>query len=248
MRYIPTPTRPWIKLAKHSLESDEKEEVELMYVEIQKQGQGLKLGQVQEQGRGQISMRKQGDRDSIRNYTSQSLRQIIQQPPSTLCTTFDTKTSFSCRGFSSPFSPFEAISPITSPDYSSAFVTKGKAIAILDNDLISQEFSVDESIDDIRVLSDEIVATLPFPMAVMFPFSSNPMNENEADSVDDGKMCQYINTMATSIVADTLKSRQKKMICTLEPSPLELLVRMPPEGFVRPYPLPVCTNIYSYSY
>ena len=164
-------------------------------------------------------------------------------------------------GLSLPFSNFESISSITSPVSASAFVAVGKASSSLSSndkgrlvsnlagsslrggsiDQFCHDISLDEKTeDDCRVLSDEIAATLPSPVAVVFPFPSDHVNDDAdvdieskeptEDSVDDGKMSRYINTMATSIAADILKLRHKKLACTLEPSPMHLLVRMPPAG------------------
>ena len=215
-----------------------------------------------------------------RQHTSQRLNQmIIEQPSSAVHSTSDNKIVCSGNdasrgvspGFFPPFTPLEAISPITCPGYpsitgkSSGNVRSSSSInpfrreqpinphaadrcvSVMDHNLFGQDISVDETIEDCRVLSDEIAATLPSPVAVMFPFPSNSQNEDGVDmeieskeptedSVDDRKMCQYINIMATSIAADILKLRQKKLMCMLEPSPLEILVRMPPAG-TTPSPL-----------
>ena len=246
-------------------------------------GKGFK-GRLPIPGRGKGRGKEGNENKTLQNhqqYTSQRLHQISELSPSPFQPTFDTNAalfsdaSHSHRpGHLSSFSPLEAISPITCPGYPHM---SGKVLAsnstitppdqhvnpytdrgLLHNELFGQDMSVDETIEDCRVLSDEIAATLPSPVAVMFPFperSNHPNNEEDADmdieskeptedSVDDGKMCQYINTMATSIAADILKLRQKKLICTLEPPPLELLVRMPPTGATPPHPL--ATNIYPY--
>ena len=101
---------------------------------------------------------------------------------------------------------------------------------------------------DCRVLSDEIAASLHSPVDVMLPFPSNHMDDNDdsdddeskdstEDSIDDGKMGQYINAMATSIATDFLAlQHNNKLVYTVEPSPLHLLVRMPPAGPLPPSP------------
>ena len=95
---------------------------------------------------------------------------------------------------------------------------------------------------DYRVLSDEVAASLPSPLAVMFPFAADGVDDDDddgfedgeskvitEDSIDDGKMSRYISTMTTSIAADIL-ALQRNQAWKSEPSPLQVLVRMPPPG------------------
>ena len=289
---IPSPTRPWIKLAKHTLELEDDELIYNNYNEGQRQEE--ELVQKQEQG-GQNGITdnsmKQSDREGTRNGSGneshkfpstnefvnelgftkilrtipaagegrngieildcrkhdidQNMNQSIE--PFTTQTPFDAKSLF--PGFipvmSSLFSQFESVSSITSPGSASVVVATGKALSslpsndkekLVNNYADNDQFSLDETVEDCRVLSDEIAATLPSPVAVMFPLPSDHMSDGADcdteskkptdDSVDDGKMSQYISTMATSIAADILRLRHRKLACILEPSPLQLLVRM----------------------
>jgi hypothetical protein len=138
-------------------------------------------------------------------------------------------------------------------DSTSAFVAFGNEISSLlppplppSSCAIEMPLTPVEAADDCRVLSDEIAASLPSPVAVMFPFPSDPVlvvNENNddveddqeskdktEDSCDDEKMVRYVDTLATLMVADILAQQHNELACTLEPSPLHLLVRMPPAG------------------
>ena len=247
---MPSPTRPSVKLA-DALTMLELEEDELKYNEGQEEAQGQK----QEHRQGKlhpISVLEEAKK--YRDALDSRRHNNIPQP------TFNAKALYSIPspgGLSSPFSNFESISSITSPVSASAFVAVGKASSSLSSHdkgrLVSNRAnsslrggSIDQYYhetsleDDCRVLSDEIAATLPSPVAVIFPFPSDHVNDDAdvdieskeptEDSVDDGKISRYINTMATSIAADILKLRHKKLVCTLEPSPMHLLVRMPPAG------------------
>ena len=246
--HMPSPTRPSVKRA-NAITMLELEEDELTYNEGQEEEQGQKQGQGQGRLRP-IPATGAGNKD--RETLDSRRHNNIPQP------TVNTKALFSIPspgGLSSPFSNFESVSSITSPVSASAFVAVGKTSPSLSShdkgrlvsnhasciDQFCHDISLDEETeDDCRVLSDEIAATLPSPVAVMFPFPSDHVKEGvdvdsdskepTKDSVDDGKMSRYINTMATSIAADILKLRRKKLACTLEPSPMHLLVRMPPAG------------------
>ena len=248
---MPSPTRPSVKLA-DALTMLDLEEDELTYNEGQEEEQGQK--QEQRQGRLHPIPATEAGRETLDSRRHNN----IPQP------TVNAKALYSIPspgGLSLPFSNFESISSITSPVSASAFVAVGKASSSLSShdkgrlvsnlagsslrggsiDQFCHDISLDEKTeDDCRVLSDEIAATLPSPVAVVFPFPSDHVNDDAdvdieskeptEDSVDDGKISRYINTMATSIAADILKLRHKKLACTLEPSPMHLLVRMPPAG------------------
>ena len=289
---IPSPTRPWIKLAKETLELEE-DELIYNYNEGQGQRQGghnkithkfmknsNRGGILNSSGKeyhkrpstneladvnglrptpatGEGSRKERETLDSRRQYMDQKLNNlIIEQPFISETKLIDARALFPgpTPGLSSPFSHFESVSSVTSHGAASAFKPKGKAFSslstndtgrlvnnhagscALDNDLFSHAISLDETEEDCRVLSDEIAATLPSPVAVMFPLPSDHMSDGADcdteskkptdDSVDDGKMSQYISTMATSIAADILRLRHRKLACILEPSPLQLLVRM----------------------
>ena len=94
--------------------------------------------------------------------------------------------------------------------------------------------------EDCRVLSDEVAAELPSPVAVMFPFAASPASETGASestefSYDKDKMASYLSKMASRIAVEvrSLHMDRQRVASTRQdadtnPTPAQLLRRMPP--------------------
>ena len=141
----------------------------------------------------------------------------------------------------------------SSSSSSSSLTARSKEHIINQNSSLAisaYEMQISSSMDvvDCRVLSDEVAVSLPSPVDVVFPFPLDHMDGNDndngngtnaieddesKDSDDDGQLSRShrINTTATmmSITAD-IAMQHSKLVFTVEPSPLHLLVRMPPSG------------------
>ena len=130
----------------------------------------------------------------------------------------------------------------------------GSTGADLGAEWVGRNAATPVSPEDCRVLSDEVAAALPSPVAVMFPFAASPSTDNGASehsefSYDREKVASYLTDMASKIAVEVQSlhlERQRRATARPEsptnPTPAQLLRRMVPAALggqaAGPLPMP----------